>query len=93
MAQHTHVRGPRVPDNQRELLLSFMEQHPDLAVRASELTHEFTAEDRRRLWDELSDALNSEGPVTKSAEQWQDWWRKQVHDARRDAAAVAEVQR
>ncbi|KAH7976390.1 hypothetical protein HPB52_012913 [Rhipicephalus sanguineus] len=93
MAQHTHVRGPRVPDNQRELLLSFMEQHPELAVRASELTYEFTAADRRRLWGELSDALNSEGPVTKSAEQWQDWWRKQVHDARRDAAAVAEVQR
>ncbi|KAH7976191.1 hypothetical protein HPB52_009531 [Rhipicephalus sanguineus] len=93
MEQHTDVRGPRVPDNQRELLLSFMEQHPELAVRASELTYEFTAGDRRRLWGELSDALNSEGPVTKSAEQWQDWWRKQVHDARRDAAAVAEVQR
>ncbi|KAL1476823.1 hypothetical protein MTO96_036214 [Rhipicephalus appendiculatus] len=24
---------------------------------------------------------------------WQEWWRKQVHDARHDAAAVAEVQR
>ncbi|KAL1421985.1 hypothetical protein MTO96_022556 [Rhipicephalus appendiculatus] len=37
--------------------------------------------------------LLSEGPVTKSVEQWQDWWRKQVHDASQDAAAFAEVQR
>ncbi|KAL1482374.1 hypothetical protein MTO96_014777, partial [Rhipicephalus appendiculatus] len=41
----------------------------------------------------LADALNGEGPIVKSVQQWQDWWRKQVHDARQDAAAIAEVQR
>ncbi|KAH7983188.1 hypothetical protein HPB52_009948 [Rhipicephalus sanguineus] len=40
-------------------------KHRELAVRATEFTHEFTAADRRRLWGELSDALKSEGPVTK----------------------------
>ncbi|KAL1485531.1 hypothetical protein MTO96_047299, partial [Rhipicephalus appendiculatus] len=38
-------------------------------------------------------ALNSEGPVTKSFEQWQEWWRKQVQGARQDAAAIANLQR
>ncbi|KAH7936172.1 hypothetical protein HPB52_019443 [Rhipicephalus sanguineus] len=92
MTQHAK-KGQRVPDNQRELLLVFMEQHPHLATRASEFTPEFTAAERRRLWVELADVLNREGPVTKSLEQWQDGWRKQSHDARLDAAAVAEVQR
>ncbi|KAL1446895.1 hypothetical protein MTO96_044455, partial [Rhipicephalus appendiculatus] len=41
----------------------------------------------------LAEALNDEGPIIKSVQQWQDWWRKQVHDARQDAAAIAEVQR
>ncbi|KAH7951290.1 hypothetical protein HPB52_007713 [Rhipicephalus sanguineus] len=92
MAQHAK-KGQRVPDNQRELLLVFMEQHPQLTTRASEFTPDFTAAERHRLWLELADVLNREGPVTKSLEQWQDWWRKQVYDARQDAAAVAEVQR
>ncbi|KAL1442880.1 hypothetical protein MTO96_046209, partial [Rhipicephalus appendiculatus] len=42
---------------------------------------------------DLSSVLNSEGPVTKSVEQWQDWWRKQVQDARQDSAAIAKLQR
>ncbi|KAH7936271.1 hypothetical protein HPB52_021312 [Rhipicephalus sanguineus] len=91
MAQHAK-KGQRVPDNQRELLLVFMEQHPQLATRASEFTPDFTAAERHCLWLELADGLNREGPVTKSLDQWQDWWRKQVYDARQDAAAVAEVQ-
>ncbi|KAL1448106.1 hypothetical protein MTO96_044150 [Rhipicephalus appendiculatus] len=42
---------------------------------------------------QLAEALNDEGPIIKSVQQWQDWWRKQVRDARQDAAAIAEVQR
>ncbi|KAL1479614.1 hypothetical protein MTO96_051711 [Rhipicephalus appendiculatus] len=86
-------RRPRVSEGQREIILAFMEQHPQLVSRAVELGPHFTLADRRRLWQQLADALNAEGPVRKEPDGWQEWWRKQVYDARHDAAAVAEVQR
>ncbi|XP_075527115.1 uncharacterized protein LOC142559400 [Dermacentor variabilis] len=86
-------KGPRVSEAQRETVVAFMEQHPQLAIRSSELGPRFTVGDRRRLWQQLADALNSEGPVVKSTEQWQEWWRKQAFEARRDAAAIAQEQR
>ncbi|KAH6922130.1 hypothetical protein HPB50_009670 [Hyalomma asiaticum] len=81
--------GPRVSDSQLEMVLGFMEQHPQLAQKSGELQRGWTTAHRRRLWQQLADSVNAEGPVTKTVEQWQDWWQKKVHDA----AAVAEAQR
>ncbi|KAL1478654.1 hypothetical protein MTO96_034931 [Rhipicephalus appendiculatus] len=44
-------------------------------------------------WSDTEDPAPAEGPVIKSVQQWQEWWRKQLYDARQDAAAIAEVQR
>ncbi|KAH7986425.1 hypothetical protein HPB49_025973 [Dermacentor silvarum] len=71
-SQRATVKGPRVSEGQRETVLSFMEQHPQLASRSSELGPGFTAGDRRRLWQQLADVLNEQGPVVKAADQWQD---------------------
>ncbi|KAH6919836.1 hypothetical protein HPB50_029176 [Hyalomma asiaticum] len=87
------VRGPCVPDNQREMLLSFLEQYPSLARRSFSATRYCTAADRRRLWNEITEALNAEGSMQKTCVQWQLWWRKQVLAARRDYRAVDEAQR
>ncbi|KAH6934119.1 hypothetical protein HPB50_020657 [Hyalomma asiaticum] len=86
------VRAPCVPDNQREMLLSFLEQYPSLARRSFSATRYCTAADRRRLWNEITEALNAEGPMQKTCVQWQLWWRKQVLAARRDYRAVDEAQ-
>nr|XP_037279729.1 uncharacterized protein LOC119172683 [Rhipicephalus microplus] len=53
-----------------------MSEHPQLAAKAIELQHGVTVADRRRLWQELSDALNLEGPAQKSVDDWQAWWRR-----------------
>ncbi|KAH7986408.1 hypothetical protein HPB49_025980 [Dermacentor silvarum] len=82
------VKGPRVSKGQRETVLAFMEQHLQLALRSSELGPGFSLVDRRRLWQQLADALNTEGPVVKTVDQWQ-----QVYEARRDATAIAQGQR
>ncbi|KAH6921407.1 hypothetical protein HPB50_027605 [Hyalomma asiaticum] len=36
--------------SQREIVLAFMEQYPELAQKASELQHGLTLAYRRRLW-------------------------------------------
>ncbi|XP_075739792.1 uncharacterized protein LOC142785238 isoform X1 [Rhipicephalus microplus] len=91
-ASHQQQRLIRVSEGQRALVLAFMSEHPQLAAKAIELQHGVTVADRRRLWQELSDALNLEGPAQKSADDWQACWRRQVHEARRDAAAIKEAQ-
>nr|XP_054926012.1 uncharacterized protein LOC126529728 [Dermacentor andersoni] len=87
------AKGPRVSEAQKETVVAFMEAHPQLAIRSSELGPRFTAGDRRRLWQQLADQLNTQGPVVKTTEQGQEWWRKQVFEARRNAAALAQEQR
>ncbi|KAH7953662.1 hypothetical protein HPB49_010913 [Dermacentor silvarum] len=87
------VKGPRVSEGQRKTVLAFMKQYPQLASRSSELGPGFTTGDRRRLWQQLADVLNEEGPVMNAVDQWQEWWRKRVYEARRDATAIAQVQR
>ncbi|KAH7977951.1 hypothetical protein HPB49_004034 [Dermacentor silvarum] len=94
VSAYAPVKGPRVSEGQRETVLAFMEQHLLLALRSSELGPGFTLVHWRRLWQQLTDALNAEGPVVKTVDQWQDWWRKQqVYEARRDATAIAKEQR
>ncbi|KAL1446499.1 hypothetical protein MTO96_028809 [Rhipicephalus appendiculatus] len=70
-----------------------MEQHPQLLSRAVELGPNLTIAERQRLWQQLADALNAEGPAHKKVDMWQEWGCKQVHDACHDSAAVTEVQR
>ncbi|KAH7985514.1 hypothetical protein HPB49_026376 [Dermacentor silvarum] len=82
------AKGPRVSEDQRETVLAFTEQHLQLALRSSELGPGFILVHRRRLWQQLADALNTEGPVVKTVDQWQ-----QVYEARRDATAIAQGQR
>ncbi|KAH7949384.1 hypothetical protein HPB49_008941 [Dermacentor silvarum] len=82
------VKGPRVSEGQRETVLAFMEQNLQLALRSSELGPGFIPVDRRRLWQQLADALNAEGPVVKTVDQWQ-----QVYEACHDATAIAKGQR
>ncbi|KAH7982025.1 hypothetical protein HPB52_002674 [Rhipicephalus sanguineus] len=65
-ASTSGTRGPRVPEGQREIVLAFMEEHPQLVSRAVELGPHFTVADRRRLWQQLAEALNAEGPAQKS---------------------------
>ncbi|KAH6920837.1 hypothetical protein HPB50_028176 [Hyalomma asiaticum] len=84
---------PRVSESQRELVLAFMEEHPEVTHKAAELQHGLTVAYKRRLWQQLADTLNAEGPVVKTTLQWQEWWRRQLHEARHDAAAVTEAQR
>ncbi|KAH7949181.1 hypothetical protein HPB49_006220 [Dermacentor silvarum] len=85
------VKGSGVSEGQREMVLAFMEQHLQLALRSSKLGLGFTLIDRRRLWQQLADALNTERPVVKTVDQWQDWWRKQqICEARRDDTAIAQ---
>ncbi|KAH7945457.1 hypothetical protein HPB49_011042 [Dermacentor silvarum] len=70
------VKGPRVSEGQRETVLAFMEQHLQLALRSSQLGPGFILVDRRRLWQQPADALNTEGPVVKTVDQWQQkHWR------------------
>ncbi|XP_075554334.1 uncharacterized protein LOC142587319 [Dermacentor variabilis] len=87
------VERPHVLEVQREMVVASMEKHPQLALRSSELGLRFTVGNRRRLWQQLTDALNREGPFVKTTEQWQEWWRKQEYEAHRDAAAIAQEQR
>lgn len=87
-ASHQQQRLIRVSEGQRALVLAFMSEHPQLAAKAIELQHGVTVADRRRLWQELSDALNHEVP----AQEWQAWWRRPVHEARRDTAAIRDAQ-
>ncbi|KAH6933236.1 hypothetical protein HPB50_013802 [Hyalomma asiaticum] len=83
----------RVSESHRELVLAFMEQHPEVAHNTAELQHGLTVTYKRRLWQHLADTLNAQGPVMKTTLQWQEWWRRQLHEARHDAAAVTEAQR
>ncbi|KAL1484542.1 hypothetical protein MTO96_011240 [Rhipicephalus appendiculatus] len=86
MPSHRDVSlGPRVSDSQKELIISFMEQHPFLSRRCRELYPDPRAVDRRVLWRQLAAELNALGPMSKTIAQWHAWWRKQVHEARQHA--------
>nr|XP_054924945.1 uncharacterized protein LOC129383936 [Dermacentor andersoni] len=81
--------GPHVSPRQRTLLVEFMEQHPWLVKGSSVLTPEVTKASKARLWRELAEILNAEGPAMKTADQWRQFWKKEVYNSRHDAAVVA----
>lgn len=85
--------GPRVSDRQRELLLAFMEEHPQLATPSYPLDPSFTRVVRDDLWKQLKTLLNEAGPAERSVDQWQAFWRKERFNAEQELIRLREQQR
>ncbi|KAH7970244.1 hypothetical protein HPB49_001618 [Dermacentor silvarum] len=67
MSSHKNVRlGPHVSRSQRELLVAFMEEHAYLVTTSRVPSAEVTAERKSELWEQITAALNAEGPSKKS---------------------------
>ncbi|XP_049272643.1 uncharacterized protein LOC125758915 [Rhipicephalus sanguineus] len=59
MSSHRNVCvGSRVSDRQKELLLAFVKEHPQIATLSCPLEPSFTREDRDDMWQELVALLN-----------------------------------
>ncbi|XP_049272078.1 uncharacterized protein LOC119392741 isoform X2 [Rhipicephalus sanguineus] len=59
MSSHRAVCvGSRVSDRQKELLLAFVREHPQIATLSCPLKPSFTREDRDDMWQELVALLN-----------------------------------
>ncbi|XP_065311568.1 uncharacterized protein [Dermacentor albipictus] len=87
-SQQVRRLGPHVSERQREILLSFVEEHPYLAKASCVLGQQLTAARKEELWQQVTALLNTEGPAVKTAAQWRGVWKKDVYKARRDAAAL-----
>ncbi|RVE51201.1 hypothetical protein evm_004166 [Chilo suppressalis] len=72
--------GPATPE-QIEALLSFLDEHKDLARgRLRSIEAKVQA---KRLWEELCNSLNAMGGSTKTAQQWQKVWFDRKHLAKK----------
>nr|XP_054927555.1 uncharacterized protein LOC129385215 [Dermacentor andersoni] len=87
-SQQVRRLGPHVSERQREILVSFVEEHPYLAKASCVLGQQLTAARKEELWQQVTALLNTEGPAVKTAAQWRGVWKKDVYKARRDAAAL-----
>ncbi|XP_070392599.1 uncharacterized protein [Dermacentor albipictus] len=87
-SQQVRRLGPHVSARQRELLVSFVEEHPYLAKASCVLGQQLTAARKEELWQQVTALLNAEGPAVKTAAQWRGVWKEDVYNARRDAAAL-----
>ncbi|XP_054931063.1 uncharacterized protein [Dermacentor andersoni] len=87
-SQQVRWLGPHVSERQREILVSFVEEHPYLAKASCVLGQQLTAARKEELWQQVTALLNTEGPAVKTAAQWRAVWKKDVYKARRDAAAL-----
>ncbi|KAG0443684.1 hypothetical protein HPB47_014641 [Ixodes persulcatus] len=81
---------PRVPSIQLNILISFMEDHPQLARACTELTAEFTRDRRTLWWAELVRRHNSQGPANKTRAEWQQFWGAKVIVAKSKAGILSE---
>ncbi|KAG0434237.1 hypothetical protein HPB47_019247 [Ixodes persulcatus] len=81
---------PRVSSIQLDILISFMEDHPQLARACTELTAEFTRDRRTLWWAELVRRLNSQGPANKTRAEWQQFWGAKVRVAKSKAGILNE---
>lgn len=61
------VRQRKTTKTQYEILITYMEQHPQLFD--NKLTPNFTVHDRNEHWKALSSMLNREGPE-KTTDKW-----------------------
>ncbi|XP_065287759.1 uncharacterized protein [Dermacentor albipictus] len=93
MSSHRDVvLGPHVSHRQKELLVSFMEEHPYLAKASCVLGPMLTVARRSELWNELAALLHMEGPAVKTAAQWRQYWKKETYSSRHDAAVLSAEQ-
>lgn len=76
----------RVSPAQIEMILHFIEEHPDIAVPASDLRPGFSVTTKSTLWGELVALLNAAGSAVKSREEWQHFWASCVRKAKQKAA-------
>ncbi|KAG0443986.1 hypothetical protein HPB47_014313 [Ixodes persulcatus] len=76
---------PRVSAAQREALLNFMTEHPQIALGAADLSPTITQTDKVKLWAELVAELNAIGPAVKDRRRWQHYWTDRVRAAKKKA--------
>lgn len=63
------IRGSPVNENQKKILVEFMKQNPNL-VKGT-FSQKFSLVDARKLWEEISEILNSvPGGAKKEWRQW-----------------------
>ncbi|KAL4702310.1 hypothetical protein ACJJTC_018440 [Scirpophaga incertulas] len=78
----------RVSPEQLDVLLSFMEEHPDFAAGKQSIFSRFSSS---KLWRLLSERLNAaaadSGGARKSADKWCRYWADIKYKARRKSAA------
>ena len=82
----------RVSDRQKELLLAFVKEHPQIATLSCPLGPSFTREDRDDMWQELVALLN-EVPARNTTAQWQIRWRNERYYSQQGLAKLREQQR
>lgn len=72
-AGHCSRRRARTSAKHFELMLDFMEQHPNLAM--SQLDSSYTVKDRKREWGEFAQYLNSRPlGMQKDTDKWRKTW-------------------
>ncbi len=63
------LKRKKATKGQIESIIHFMEDNPLLLK--GQLTNDFTAAKRQKMWQSLADVLNSSGGAVKSVEKWQ----------------------
>ncbi|PZC72881.1 hypothetical protein B5X24_HaOG210406 [Helicoverpa armigera] len=78
----------RVSSEQLDLLVSFMEEHPDFAAGKQSIYSRFSSS---KLWRLLAERLNAagidSGGARKSPDKWCRYWADIKYKARKKAAA------
>ncbi|XP_054713036.1 uncharacterized protein LOC129222548 [Uloborus diversus] len=62
----------RLSRQQLAIIVQFMEDHPSLFL--GKITPEFSVEEKRKLWKELVELLNTEGQPHKTLRKWMRTW-------------------
>ncbi|XP_050064808.1 uncharacterized protein LOC126553730 [Aphis gossypii] len=65
-------RKPNTTDKQKKLLVDFMVLHPELV--SGKNTSKSTVKQRQKLWERISEVLNSEVGPNKSWSEWRKTW-------------------
>jgi len=65
---HRKKRCAIITNEQKTLLIEYMNKYPELLK--GKLTSSFTLKDSIRLWNEISEILNS---VNGAKKEWKDW--------------------
>ncbi|XP_049271784.1 uncharacterized protein LOC119393058 [Rhipicephalus sanguineus] len=84
--------GSRVSDREKELLLDFVKEHPQIATLSCPLEPSLTRENRDDMWQELVALLNEEVPARNTTAQWQARWRNERYYSQKGLAKLREQQ-